>query len=57
MVDDVLQPSEHRDVGPVQRRLGPVGHRRIADLVASWDPTRLVNNASGWTDRGVRRRP
>lgn len=26
---------------------------RIADLVRSWDPTRLVNHASGWTDRGV----
>lgn len=26
---------------------------RIAGLVKSWDPTRLVNSASGWTDRGV----
>ena len=26
---------------------------RIVDLVRSWDPTRLVNNASGWTDRHV----
>ena len=26
---------------------------RIADLIKSWDPTRLVNSASGWTDRGV----
>ena len=26
---------------------------RIADLVKSWDPHRLVNAASGWTDRGV----
>lgn len=25
---------------------------RIADLVRQWDPTRLVNAASGWTDRG-----
>jgi hypothetical protein len=24
---------------------------RIVSLVRSWDPTRLVNNASGWTDR------
>jgi hypothetical protein len=24
---------------------------RIVDLIKSWDPTRLVNNASGWTDR------
>lgn len=26
---------------------------RIVDLVKNWDPTRMVNNASGWTDRGV----
>jgi hypothetical protein len=25
---------------------------RIVDLIKSWDPTRLVNNTSGWTDRG-----
>lgn len=24
---------------------------RIAELIRSWDPTRLVNSASGWTDR------
>ncbi|MGA1237326.1 MAG: glutaminase domain-containing protein [Limisphaerales bacterium] len=26
---------------------------RYVDLVRKWDPTRLVNNASGWTDRRV----
>ncbi len=26
---------------------------RIASLVKEWDPTRLVNSASGWTDRKV----
>jgi hypothetical protein len=26
---------------------------RIAGLIRQWDPTRLVNSASGWTDRGV----
>lgn len=26
---------------------------RIANLVKEWDPTRLVNHASGWTDRGA----
>jgi hypothetical protein len=26
---------------------------RIVALVREWDATRLVNNASGWTDRGV----
>jgi hypothetical protein len=26
---------------------------RIVDLIKQLDPTRLVNNASGWTDRGV----
>jgi len=25
---------------------------RIVDLIKQWDPTRLVNNASGWADRG-----
>lgn len=25
---------------------------RYADLVKEWDPSRLVNEASGWTDRG-----
>jgi len=24
---------------------------RIVDLIRQWDPTRLVNNTSGWTDR------
>jgi beta-galactosidase/beta-glucuronidase len=26
---------------------------RIVGLIRSWDPTRLVNNASGWADRGA----
>jgi len=26
---------------------------RIVDMIKKLDPTRLVNNASGWTDRGV----
>lgn len=26
---------------------------RIVDLIKKWDPTRLVNNASGWADRSV----
>ena len=26
---------------------------RVCQLIKQWDPTRLVNNASGWTDRGV----
>jgi hypothetical protein len=26
---------------------------RYVDLLKQWDPTRLVNNASGWTDRKV----
>lgn len=27
--------------------------RSMAEKVKTWDPTRLVNNASGWTDMGV----
>jgi hypothetical protein len=26
---------------------------RYVELIRKWDPTRLVNNASGWTDRNV----
>jgi len=26
---------------------------RVCRLIKTWDPTRLVNNTSGWTDRGV----
>ncbi|MFH0945234.1 MAG: sugar-binding domain-containing protein [Planctomycetota bacterium] len=26
---------------------------RVSDLIKQWDPTRPVNSASGWTDRGV----
>ena len=26
---------------------------RVTDLIKKWDPTRLVNSASGWTDRGT----
>ncbi len=26
---------------------------RITDLIAAYDPTRLVNSSSGWTDRGT----
>jgi hypothetical protein len=38
---------------PLQRRLGPMGHRAHRRPRQKWDPTRLVNSASGWTDRGV----
>ena len=48
------EPSLDRDVGGVQRRLGPVRHR-AADAARqdSSIPRRLVNNASGWTDKKV----
>ena len=48
------QSSVDRHVGAVQRRLGPVryaAHRRLDQ--DNTIPTRLVDNASGWTDRGV----
>ena len=32
---------------------GKEGTKRIADWVKGLDPTRLVNNASGWTDAGA----
>ena len=33
-----------------QEAYGKEGTQRIADMVKKLDPTRLVNNASGWTD-------
>lgn len=32
---------------------GQYDTERITEQVRRWDPTRLVNNPSGWTDRGV----
>ena len=54
MIDALRNHPSHRHVGAVQRRLGPVRHRRASPTgSSSYDPTRLVNSASGWTDRGV----
>ncbi|MFO0872978.1 MAG: glycoside hydrolase family 2 TIM barrel-domain containing protein [Phycisphaerales bacterium] len=38
---------------PFNEGWGEHDAKRIAELVKSWDPTRLVNNASGWTDAGA----
>ncbi len=38
---------------PFNEGWGQHDTRRIADWVKTTDPTRLVNNASGWTDAGV----
>jgi hypothetical protein len=38
---------------PFNEGWGQHDTKRIVDLVKSKDPTRLVNNASGWSDRGV----
>ena len=38
---------------PFNEGWGQYDTKRIVDLVEEWDPTRLVNNASGWVDRGV----
>ncbi len=38
---------------PFNEGWGQHDTERFARLVAKRDPTRLVNNASGWTDRGV----
>ncbi len=38
---------------PFNEGWGQFDTPRIVDLVRKLDPTRLVNNASGWTDRGV----
>ena len=38
---------------PFNEGWGQYQTQRITDLVQRWDPTRLVNNPSGWADRGV----
>ena len=38
---------------PFNEGWGQFDTERIVDLTKEHDPTRLVNNASGWTDRGV----
>ena len=38
---------------PFNEGWGQYDTPRIVELVRALDPTRLVNNASGWTDRGV----
>ena len=38
---------------PFNEGWGQYDTPRIVDLIKQWDPTRLVNNASGWTDRGI----
>ncbi|HUW19960.1 MAG TPA: glycoside hydrolase family 2 TIM barrel-domain containing protein [Sedimentisphaerales bacterium] len=38
---------------PFNEGWGQYDTPRIVDLIKQWDPTRLVNNASGWADRGV----
>ncbi len=38
---------------PFNEGWGQYDTPRIVDLIKEYDPTRLVNNASGWTDRGV----
>ncbi|HSW02260.1 MAG TPA: DUF4965 domain-containing protein [Sedimentisphaerales bacterium] len=38
---------------PFNEGWGQYDTPRIVDLVRKLDPTRLVNNASGWTDRGI----
>jgi hypothetical protein len=38
---------------PYNEGWGQWDTKRIVDLIKNLDPTRLVNNASGWTDRGV----
>ena len=38
---------------PFNEGWGQYDTPRIVELIKKWDPTRLVNNASGWADRGV----
>jgi len=38
---------------PFNEGWGQFDTERITDLIKDYDPTRLVNSASGWTDRGT----
>jgi len=38
---------------PFNEGWGQYDTERVVNLLKQWDPTRLVNNASGWTDRRV----
>ncbi len=38
---------------PFNEGWGQFDTERITNLIAEYDPTRLVNSASGWTDRGT----
>ncbi len=38
---------------PFNEGWGQFDTPRVVDMIRKLDPTRLVNNASGWTDRGV----
>ncbi len=38
---------------PFNEGWGQHDTERYVELTKQWDPSRLVNNASGWTDRGV----
>ncbi len=38
---------------PFNEGWGQYDTERIVELTEKWDPTRLVNNASGWTDKSV----
>ena len=50
------ESSFDRHVGRVQRRLGPVRHGPPDHWTKQYDPSRLVDSASGWTDRACGRR-
>src|SRR5204863_8272856 len=45
--------SLRRAVGALNGGLGQWDTPRIVELIKKFDPTRLVDDASGWTDRGV----
>jgi hypothetical protein len=38
---------------PFNEGWGQYDTERITDLVRGWDPSRLIDNPSGWTDKGV----
>lgn len=53
LVDDHINHPSIVMWVPFNEGWGQHDTKRITELVKGWDPTRLVNNASGWTDAGV----
>ena len=53
MVENLISHPSVIGWVPFNEGWGQFDTTRIAKLFKAWDPTRLVDDASGWNDRGV----